>query len=78
MALRQQQLNDTPTPIHGHQAPGLEALRMLEDLRHTIADQQQELADHLREAGVSWQALGDACGITLQGARSRFSTGRRR
>lgn len=54
-------------------ALSLSSLKMLEELRLTIAAHQHELVGQLRDAGATWQAIGDTLGITLQGARSRFA-----
>lgn len=50
----------------------------LEELRGSIHRLEFEVIRLMREAGVTWESIGDEFGITRQAARSKFGTPRRR
>lgn len=53
-------------------------LAELEGLRGSVHRLEFQVIRLMREAGVTWEAIGDEFGITRQAARSRFGTQRRR
>lgn len=54
------------------QGNGLEALQRLHALPAVARNAEQVLVDEMREAGVSWVAIGAALGMTRQSAQERF------
>lgn len=50
----------------------------LEDLRTSVHRLEFHVIRLMREAGVTWEAIGDEFGISRQAARQRFGTPRRR
>lgn len=53
-------------------------LERLERDRVLAVQEQRRQARSLRDAGVSWAAIGAALGITRQAAQERFSAPRQR
>lgn len=54
-------------------------LKLLDGLGHgarSLERWQRKAIAAAREQGVTWEAIGSACGISRQAAWERFSTGR--
>lgn len=56
----------------------LAVLLELEQLRESAVRLESLVVRLVREAGVTWEEIGDELGISRQAARSRFMTPRRR
>lgn len=62
---------ESPTGA-GSPTPGLEAVRIANELAATAAMAQRLSVDSARAAGRTWQELGDVLGVSRQAAFQRF------
>jgi hypothetical protein len=63
---------DTDVPVELQRAVRLKLLAVLEQIRVTAETQARDTARLAAQAGADYSDLGEACGLTRQGARRRW------